>query len=93
MFSCEAITNPIENALIRLWDQARASIPIHRKFISLKIVVQISVAVKGVYPKDREPMLVRHRHNIIFILKVGRGTLKQRLLHLISFRTLNQLST
>ena len=50
---CVTIGNSIENAqIIRLQNQVRASI-----FTSLKIVMHILFAIKGVFPKDLEPIL------------------------------------
>ena len=42
-----------------VWDQARASIFTHQKFISPKIAVHISVAVKGAFPKYLEALLLK----------------------------------
>ena len=46
----------LKMAKVRLWRQARASIFAHQKYISLKIVVHISSAVKGVFQKKLKRM-------------------------------------
>ena len=42
---------------VRLQDQSRVSIFSCQKFFSLEIVVHIVFAIKGIFPKDLEPML------------------------------------
>ena len=50
---------------VRSRDQARDLILTHQKFISLKTVVEISFAIKGVFPEDLGPMLSAHRTQMI----------------------------
>ena len=54
---CVGIGYCIEKTKVRLLDQAKTSVFICQNFVSLKIVVQILFVVKGVFPKDLEPML------------------------------------
>ena len=67
---------------VRLLDEARASIFSCQRFISVKTVVHISFAVKGVFPKDL---------NLCFT-KYGSSTFRAIHMQVLRFLTVSTLS-